>query len=217
MNLIEKLREAIIEGDEEVAVQIANQIIEEKIDLKKAILNGLSDGMKEVGRKYEQHEYFIPEIIISADALNSAFEIFKPYLEEIEKDYKANVVIGVVKGDIHDIGKNIVTQFLKTSGYNVIDLGRNVHSDKFIEEIESKNANILCLSTLMTPTLDEMKLIIDKLRQKKIKDKIKVIIGGAPTDQSFMKEIGADFYCKDALEAIKLLDDLFPRKNTPKK
>jgi len=209
MEIIQDLRYAIIEGDEELTIQKAQEILNKNVDVQQALLKGLIDGMKEVGRLYEQHEYFIPEIILSSDALNAAFELFKPYLGKLDENYKATAVVGVVKGDIHDIGKKIVGQFLKISGYNVVDLGRNVHSDVFIKAIKDNNANIVCLSTLMTPTLEEMGLIINRLKEEGLREKIKVIIGGAPTDPDFAKEIGADYCCKDAIEAINILDKLF--------
>lgn len=209
MILIEELKNAIIEGEEELAIQKAQEIIESNINIQDAISEGLVSGMKHVGKLYEEHEYFIPEIILSADALNGAFEILKPHLGQDSKEYKATAVIGVVKGDIHDIGKTIVGQFLVVSGYNVIDLGRNVHSDLFIQTIKENNAKIVCLSTLMTPTMEEMKLIVDRLKLEGLKEKVKVFIGGAPTDPDFAKEIGADYCCKDAIEAIDILDQLY--------
>ncbi len=212
MGLIDELKDAIIEGDEIIVKDLAEKIVENDLDIQEAIFSGLMSGMKEVGRLYEEHEYFIPEIIISSDALSIAFDIFKPHLKDFVKDVKATVVIGVVKGDIHEIGKSIVSTFLTISGYNVIDLGRNVHSDKFLEQIEESRAEIVCLSTLMTPTLEEMRLMVNRLKERGLKDRVKVMIGGAPTDPDFMKEIGADFYCKDAIEAINTLDNYFSNK-----
>ncbi len=213
MILIENLKQAIIDGDEVLTIQIVKEIIEKKFDVHQVLFEGLCEGMKEVGRLYEEHEYFIPEIIISADAFNAGFEIIKPYLEQMEEKPKATVVIGVVKGDIHDIGKNIVAQFLIANGYKVIDLGRNVHSDLFIENTKQNEADVVCLSTLMSPTLEEMKVVVEKLKERNLKDKIKVVIGGATTDPDFMKEIGADYCCKDAYEVVHILDNLFLKRS----
>ncbi|MHA1150430.1 MAG: cobalamin B12-binding domain-containing protein [Promethearchaeota archaeon] len=212
MELIEELKNAIIEGEEDIALQKAQEIIDSDANVQEAISKGLVAGMKHVGNLYEKHEYFIPEIILSADALNVAFEILKPHIGQTSELYKATAVVGVVKGDIHDIGKTIVAQFLVIAGYNVIDLGRNVHSDDFIKAIKENDAKILCLSTLMTPTLEEMRLIINKLKVEGLKDKVKVLIGGAPTDPDFAKEIGANYCCKDAIEAINLLDKIFKKE-----
>ena len=209
--MLQELKNAIIEGDEHLAVDLAKKIIEDGIDIQEAIIKGISEGMKEVGKLYEQHEYFIPEIIISVDALNAAFEVFKPYLDKVEREYKATAVVGVVKGDIHEIGKTIVETFLSISGYKTIDLGRNVHSDDFIKAVIENNAEIVCLSTLMTPTLEEMGIIVNKLKEKNLKDKVKVMIGGAPTSPEFMNEIGADYCCKNANEAIEILDKIYAK------
>ena len=212
MGLIEELKSSIIEGEEDLAIQKAQEILDSHINVQQAITEGLVSGMKYVGKLYEEHQYFIPEIILSADALNAAFEILKPHLGQASENYKATAVVGVVKGDIHDIGKTIVAQFLVIAGYNVIDLGRNVHSDNFIKAIKENNAKILCLSTLMTPTLEEMKRIVHRLEEEGLKEQVKVFIGGAPTDQDFAKEIRADYCCKDAIEAINLLDNLFKKE-----
>ncbi|MBD3229932.1 MAG: cobalamin-binding protein, partial [Candidatus Lokiarchaeota archaeon] len=212
MDLIENLKQSIINGNEGEAMKLANEIIGNNIDLQEAILNGLSAGMRVVGEKYERHEYFLPEVIVAADALNSAFNLFKPHLGEDDSDFKAKIVIGVVKGDIHEIGKNIVSQFLTANNYKVIDLGRNVPPEKFITAVEENYADIVALSTLMSPTLDQMKIIIERLKEKGLRDQVKVIIGGAPTDEEFMKEIGADFCCKDANEAVSTLDAIIMKK-----
>ena len=206
MTLIDDLKHAVIEGDEDLTKDIVKTIIDKKFDVHAVLFNGLCEGMKEVGRLYTEHEYFIPEIIISADAFNAGFELLTPHLESIDEKPKATIVIGVVKGDIHDIGKNIVSQFLIANGYKVIDLGRNVHSDQFIKAAEDNNADIVCLSTLMSPTLEEMKVVVEKLNERGLKEKTMVIIGGATTDPDFMKEIGADYCCKDAYEAVDILD-----------
>ena len=126
-------------------------------------------------------------------------------------EHKAKVVIGVVKGDIHEIGKNIVAQFLKAAGYYIIDLGRNAPPEKFIEAVKNNNAEFLAMSTLMSPTLEQMKIVIEKLKKEGIRDKIKVIIGGAPTDEKFAKDIGADYCCKDANEVVSLLDSILDK------
>jgi corrinoid protein of di/trimethylamine methyltransferase len=211
MNLLKELENSVIEGNEGNAKQIAQDIVKKNLNIQEAIFSGLLSGMKKVGKLYENHEFFIPEIILSADALNAAFQIFTPHLKETKEKLKPTIVIGVVKGDIHEIGKNIVSTFLSISGYNVIDLGRNVHSNKFIETIEKTKAQVVCLSTLMSPTLDEMRLIVEKLEDKGIKDRVKVMIGGATTNSEFKEEIGADFYCKDAIEAVNTLNKHFSK------
>jgi methylmalonyl-CoA mutase cobalamin-binding domain/chain len=210
MSQLDELAEAVIHGDSEKAKAIAEQIVEEKaIDLNEAIINGLNKGMRKVGELYEKREYFLPEIIVAADALYEAIEVFKPYLIAKQTN-KATVVIGVVRGDIHDIGKNVVKIFLESAGYKVIDCGRNVPAATFVEEIKKNKAQVLALSTLMTPTLDSMVEVANLLKRQGLQSKVKLIIGGAAPDEKFAREIGAKFFA-DVNSAIKLLDNSFKR------
>jgi len=210
MSQLDELAEAVIHGDSEKAKAIAEQIVEEKaIDLNEAIINGLNKGMRKVVELYEKREYFLPEIIVAADALYEAIEVFKPYLIAKQTN-KATVVIGVVRGDIHDIGKNVVKIFLESAGYKVIDCGRNVPAATFVEEIKKNKAQVLALSTLMTPTLDSMVEVANLLKRQGLQSKVKLIIGGAAPDEKFAREIGAKFFA-DVNSAIKLLDNSFKR------
>jgi dimethylamine corrinoid protein len=209
MNILDEIAEAVINGDSEKASILANQIVEMKvIDLNEAILNGLNRGMVKVGELYEKREYFLPEIIVAADALYEALAVFQPLLKTQLQKYKATVVIGVVRGDIHDIGKNIIKIFLETAGYKVIDCGRNVSAEVFIGEIRNHHAEVLALSTLMTPTLDSMRELLDLLKHEGLYEKLKIIIGGAAPDEKFAAEIGA-IYLKDPNSAIQFLDTYF--------
>lgn len=209
ISLLDQLSEAVIHGEAETARALAEQIVQEQeIDLNEVIINGLNKGMKEVGQLYEKREYFLPEIIIAADAFYEAIAVLKPHLKMMQEAYKAIVVIGVVRGDIHDIGKNIVKIFLESAGYKVIDCGRNVPATTFIEEIKKNSAQVLALSTLMTPTLDSIVEVVNLLKKQGLQGKVKVIIGGAALDKKFAKQVGANYFA-DANSAIKLLDGLF--------
>jgi len=212
MSLIEQLSKAIIEGNSELAIELANNIINQEIDINDAIINGLNEGMKIVSELYEKREYYLPEIIISADALYDALEVFKPHLEKEKTTHKAVVVIGVVRGDIHDIGKNITKLFLEASGYKVIDCGRNVMTETFIEAIKENNAEVLALSTLMSPTLESIQELINKLKTEGLRGRLKVIIGGAATSEQFAKSIGV-IHCNNAAKAVTILDDLISGGN----
>jgi methylmalonyl-CoA mutase cobalamin-binding domain/chain len=212
MSLNEQLSQAVIDGDSELTIELANQVIEQDLDLNDAIINGLNNGMKIVSKLYEQKEYFLPEIIISADALYDALEVFKPHLEKKESTQKAIVVIGVVRGDIHDIGKNITKLFIEASGYKVIDCGRNVTVETFMDAIKENNANILALSTLMSPTLESIEELISKLKEEGLRDKLKVIIGGAATSEQFADSIGV-MHCNNAAKAVSILDELYSGGN----
>lgn len=210
MSLIEQLSKAIIDGNSELAIELANNIINQGIDINEAIINGLNEGMKIVSELYEQREYYLPEIIISADALYDALEVFKPHLEKQKSTHKAVVVIGVVRGDIHDIGKNITKLFLEASGYKVIDCGRNVMAETFIEAIKEYNAEILALSTLMSPTLESIQDLINKLKAEGLRERLRVIIGGAATSEQFATSIGV-IHCNNAAKAVTILDELISR------
>ncbi len=204
MTIIDELAEAVIEGDDEKAVQLAQKVIEQKIDIKDAIINGLNLGMKKVSEKYEKKEYFLPEIVVSSDAFYSAFQVLQPHLKGMET--KATVVIGVIRGDVHDIGKNIVKCFIEAAGFKVIDLGRNVPAEKFIESIKNNNADIVALSTMMTSTLNSMSDLVKLIKKEGLRDQVKIILGGAAPDDKFAAQIGADWYAADANAAVETLN-----------
>jgi len=205
MTIIDELADAVVEGDEEKAVELANKVIKQKINIKEAILNGLNAGMKIVGTKYENKEFFLPEIVVSSDAFYTAFKILQPHLlKNIE--YKSSIIIGVVRGDVHDIGKNITKIFLEAAGYKVIDLGRNVPPEKFIDAIKKNQAEIVALSTMMTSTLENMRDVVKLIKKEGLRGKVKIILGGAAPDDKFAKEIGADFYAEDANAAVETLN-----------
>lgn len=208
MNLIEKLTKSVVEGDSEQAVLLAKEVVKNKLNINEVILNGLNEGMRIVGKLYEKKEYFLPEIIISSDALYDALAILKPHLDVQDLEKKAIVVIGVVRGDIHDIGKNLTKIFLETSGYKVIDCGRNVKAETFIQAVKENQADVLALSTLMNPTLESIVELVNLLKEQGLHKKLKIIIGGAATNEKFAETIDV-IYCKDAPSAIMLLDTYF--------
>ena len=206
MHLLEEIKDAIIEGDEESTKILVKKALKNNISVNQIMLEGLAKGMMIVGEKYEEKEYFLPEIIISADACQVGMDLLKNHLKTEDLEYKATIVIGVVRGDIHAIGKNITKYFLEASGYKCIDCGRNVKAEVFIDTLKKTQAEILALGTMMTPTLESMREVMEALNQAKLRNKVKVIIGGAAADEFFAKEIGADFYAKDANQAIRILD-----------
>lgn len=207
MNLIEKIAGAIVDGDSDLAVLLAKQVLAENMDLNEVILRGLNKGMQVVGELYEKRKYFLPDIIVSADALYDTLAVFKPYLKR-NQSFKATVVIGVVRGDIHDIGKNVTKLFLETAGYKVVDCGRNVPAEQFVEAIEAHDAQVLALSTLMSPTLESILDVVNLLDQHGLRENVLVIIGGAATSEQFARETGVT-HVKDGISAISLLDERF--------
>ena len=206
--LFNKLADSVIDMDEEEAVAIANQVISEKYDAYEAIDKGLSLGMEKAGQLFEEEEYFIPELLMCSDAMYAGLDILKPYIKIDEKQVKYKVVIGVVEGDTHDIGKNLVKIMLETSGFDVVDLGRDIPASIFVEKAKEENADIIALSTLMTTTMDGMAEVIRILEEQNIREKFKVMIGGGPISQGFADKIGADGYSVNAAEAVRLAKKL---------
>ncbi|SMB90514.1 methyltransferase cognate corrinoid proteins [Thermanaeromonas toyohensis ToBE] len=205
--ILQDLKNAVVELDEEKAIQVAREAIAAHIDAYEAIMEGLVAGMDVVGDKYEKGEYFIPEVLLASDAMNAALSILKPYLpKEHTNPYK--VVIGVVQGDTHDIGKNIVKIMLEAGGFQVIDLGRDVPLECFIEKAEETGAHIIAMSTLMSTTMDGMKEVIDMLKKQGKRHKYKVMVGGGAISQAFANAIGADGYAPDANAAVRKAKEL---------
>lgn len=207
MTLINELREAVIDGDSEKSTLIAKNIVKKGLDINDAIVDGLNSGMKKVSELYREKEYFLPEIIVAADSLYAALDVFKPHINKKETQSKINVVIGVVRGDIHDIGKNLTKLFLEASGYNVIDCGRNVKNEDFINAIKENDANILALSTLMSPTLESITDLLKELKKEDLLNRVKILIGGAATSEEFAQKIGVK-YCENSIEALKYIDKM---------
>ena len=199
--LLEKLKNAVIQYDEDTAKEAAQEALDVGMEANDAIFNGLVSGMQEVGRLFESQEYFVPELLMSADALYAGLDILKPHVKQLDLGVRGSVVIGTVEGDVHDIGKNIVKMMFDVAGFNVYDLGRDVPLDKFVEEQMKTDSDLVCLSAMMTTTMTGMKKVIDDLRKKN--PKVKIMIGGAPVSQDIADKWGADGYAKDATNALK--------------
>ncbi len=167
------------------------------------ILDALLSGMSVIGGKFKRNEVFVPEVLIAARAMNGGLDVIKPLLAAEGVESIGKVVIGTVKGDLHDIGKNLVAMMLTGAGLEVIDLGVDVSADKFIQAIEDHQADIVCMSALLTTTMTYMKTVVDALNEKGLRDKVKVMVGGAPVTDNFALEIGADKYTADAASAAE--------------
>ena len=168
-------------------------------------MDGLVDGMNKASDLYDEEEYFVTDILLCSDAMYAGLDVLKPHLPvEDSKGDKVKVVIGVVEGDTHDIGKNLVKIMLDTAGFEMYDLGRDVPLDNFVNKAIEVGASVICMSTLMTTTMDGMRSVIEKLKEKGIRDNIKVMVGGSPISQKYANEIGADGYSSNAVEAVKL-------------
>jgi len=213
-NVIQGRLEADDEGFDEglegqpAVTELLHEALDRKMDPKVIVMDALTNAMEEVGSKFEQGEYLIPDMLASAECVGVAMEILSPYLRKAGVQSKGKLVLATVSGDLHDIGKNIVSIMLKGAGYEVTDLGTDVSSDRIVAEVKSNNANYLGLSALLTTTMRQMEKVIKKLGDEGLRDKVKVLIGGAPTSKEFADQIGADVYCEDAFEAISYLKSM---------
>jgi corrinoid protein of di/trimethylamine methyltransferase len=205
---VEKLCQAVEKGDQEKSNLLALKLMDEGADPLK-IISSLTDVMEKIGEKFSRLEIFLPEMMMSGEAMSEAVDILKPHLKGKEEGQsKGKVILGTVKGDLHEIGKNIVKVMLTSNLFEVKDLGVDVDSVNFIKEAEAMGADIIGVSALMSTTLPHQKEIIDILKERGLREKFKVVIGGAPTTQEWADEIGADLYCPDAGSAPKRMADL---------
>lgn len=206
--LYEGLVNAVVDMDEDLVRELAGQVIDEGFDAYEAIENGLSKGMQEVSRLYDEEEYFIPELLLCSDAMYAGIDILKPHIKTDEAAEKYTVVIGVVEGDTHDIGKNLVKIMLESGGFNVVDLGRDIPASDFIARAKEEHADIIALSTLMTTSMNTMKEVIELLNKANERDSFKVMVGGGPVSRGFADKIGADAYSVNAADAIRVAREL---------
>jgi len=197
----ESLRNSVIKYDDELSENAAREALEVGMDANDAIFNGLVNGMEEVGRLFEAQEYFVPEILMCADALYKGLEILRPHVKKLDLGVRGSVVIGTVEGDVHDIGKNIVKMMFDVAGFTVYDLGRDVPLDNFVAEQMRTDSDLVCLSAMMTTTMMGMKKVIEDLRAKN--PNVRIMIGGSPVSQDIAEKFGADGYAKDASNALK--------------
>ncbi len=195
-------------GDPGVA-ELVQEALDSGIDTNEILLNGLSKGMEMVGEKYETGEYFIPDMLTAAEAVEEGMKVMEPHLVKGESGSgKGKVIMATVEKDLHDIGKNLVSIMLKGAGFTVVDLGIDVPAARIVEAAEEEGAGLVGLSALLNTTMSNMGDVVKELEEKGLRDKVKVIIGGAPTSEDFAKEIGADSYGKDAFAAIKEAEKL---------
>lgn len=200
--ILDRLRQAVILGETEECAKVAQDAIDAGIEPMKAITEGLSKGMEVVGEKFENKEYFLPEMLLSAEAMYAALELLLPLLKTEETEKKEKVILGVVEGDIHDIGKNIVKAMLTAAGYEVIDLGVDVPASEFVKKASEEGVQVIAMSTMMTPTLMSMKEVEEQLAKKGLKGKVKTLIGGGTVTEQWKSRMGSDAYGKDAGDAV---------------
>lgn len=203
MTILSDIAEALIEGNAPRVKSLTENALEQGISPIDIINAGLIKGMDVVGEKFRDMEISVPEVLISARAMHTSLEILNPLLSQHDVESRGTFMIGTVKGDIHDIGKNLVGMLMEGAGFEVIDLGVDIPADRFVEEAKKQNPDILGLSALLTVTMQEMGDIIEALAKAGLRDKIKVMVGGAPVTQEFADTIGADAYGEDARDAVE--------------
>lgn len=206
--ILNDLAKGVVELDTDLTTATARQAVEEKVDAYAAINDGLVKGMNEAGRLYEEEEYFVPELLLASDALYAGLEILSPHLKKAGEGEKAKIVLGVVEGDTHDIGKNLVKILIEVGGFEVIDLGRDIPAQTFVSKAKEVKAELIGLSTLMTTTMPQMEKVVRLLEQEGLKGKIKVLVGGGPVSPAFAKSIGADGYAENASTAVRVAKSL---------
>ncbi|MEH0018017.1 MAG: corrinoid protein [Desulfobacter sp.] len=203
-----EIQRIVVEGKFKEVEGKVQQAIDDGCDLNTLINQGLIDAMDVVGKRFSTGEIFVPEMLVSATTMKKGLELIKPLLAGDGSYSKGTILLGTVKGDLHDIGKNLVAMMFEGGGYKVIDMGVDIRVEDVLERVKSENADILGLSALLTTTLPGMGQVIDALEEAGMRDQVKVIVGGAPVNQEFADNIGADGYAADAAEAVMLADQM---------
>jgi len=203
-DIIKKIYQGVLEGDREAVTSVVQEAIAAKMTAEKILKEGMMSAMSEVGRLFEEGEYFVPELLIAARAMQGGMELLKPMLVAEEIEPIGRIVIGTVKGDLHDIGKNLVGMMLQGAGFEVTDLGSDVDAQKFVDAVKSTNAHVVGMSALLTTTMSNMPSTIEAFKAAGLRDKVKILVGGAPLTKAYADQIGADGYAPDASQAAKL-------------
>jgi len=211
MDLYEEISAGVQKGDAAQVKALVEKAIAQELPVDKVLNKGLIAGMNVIGERFKAMDIFIPEVLVSARAMNLGLEMIKPLLAKAKVKTKGKVVIGTVRGDLHDIGKNIVAMMLRGAGYEVIDLGADVPKEKFIGHVKKEAADVVAMSALLTTTMTYMREVVEELEKAKLKTKVKVIIGGAPISQTYADRIKADGYAPDAALAVDLLKKLLKK------
>ena len=199
---LKQLHDAVLNGDAKTAKAVTEAALAENVEPMKLVQEFMMPAMAEVGRRFECNEYFVPELLLAARAMKASLELVRPLLAASGTQPAGRVAIGTVKGDLHDIGKNLVAAMLEGGGYEVIDLGVNVSPEQFIAAVKEKNANIIAMSALLTTTMPSMKTTVDAIKQAGVRERVKILVGGAPVTQKYADDIGADGFSESAAGAV---------------
>lgn len=207
-DLLSSIYQAIVEGDQVTARAAVQRALEEDLEAEMILKQAMMPAMQEVGRLFEEGEYFVPEMLVAARAMQTGLSLLKPKLVQADVAPAGKVVAGTVKGDLHDIGKNLVCMMLEGAAFEIIDLGTDVPPERFVEAVQTSGAQLLALSALLTTTMPNMKQTIEALQQAGLRQQVKVMVGGAPVTETFARQIGADGYAPDASRAVALAKSL---------
>jgi corrinoid protein of di/trimethylamine methyltransferase len=203
MGILEEMSGFLQKGRAGEVKALVQKAIDEKIDAKTILEQGLMAGMNIIGAKFKNNEVYVPEVLIAARAMNQGISILRPLLVQAGVESRGTVVLGTVKGDLHDIGKNLVKMMMEGKGLEVVDIGTDVPAEKFIATAKEKNAKIIACSALLTTTMTEMKNVVEKAKEEGIRDRVTIMVGGAPVTQAYCQSIGADIYTPDAASAAE--------------
>ena len=207
--LLQKMSDMVFEMEDEDIAEVCEEYIEEGYDALDGILHGLVDGMNRASDMYDQEEYFVTDLLLCSDAMYAGLDVLRPHLpEDASTGETKKAVIGVVEGDTHDIGKNLVKIMMETAGFEMYDLGRDVPLDSFVEKAKEVDADLIMMSTLMTTTMPGMREVINKLKEQGMRDSVKVMVGGSPISMKYAEDIGADGYSRNAVEAVEVAKKL---------
>jgi 5-methyltetrahydrofolate--homocysteine methyltransferase len=208
MGKLNELADFIIKGNAPETEKVTKELLDSGAAPEEVLNGGLIKGMEEVGRRFKANEFYVPEVLIAARAMKAGMMLLKPKLEESGVEPIAKIVVGTVKGDLHDIGKNLVAMMLEGSGYEVIDVGVDVSAEKFVQTAKENGAQAIGMSALLTTTMINMGEVVKEVEKQGMKDSVKVIVGGAPVTQNYADEIGANGYAADAASAVEILQDV---------
>lgn len=210
MELLNAISTALQKGDPKATAGLTEQAVAANLPPKQILYDGLIAGMTIIGDKFRVHDIFLPDVLLAAKAMYTGLDILKPLFASDEMPTRGRIVLGTVRGDLHDIGKNLVTIMLKGAGFEVIDLGSDVSPERFVDTAVSESATVIGLSALLTTTMPQMKAVVDLVRERGLAGKIKVAIGGAPITEAYARTIGADAYGFDAVNAVECIGRLMP-------
>jgi len=210
--ILGKLRDAVVNLDIEGVKRASDDVLKAGIPAYRAVIEGMAKGMEIVGQKYEDGEYFLAELIMAGETMKEGMTVLEPHLKAGDIRAAGKVIIGTVRGDLHDIGKNVVITLLRAANFDVVDLGVDISAEQFIEAVRKHNPDIIAMSALLTTTMIEMENVMNSLKKAGLRGKLKVIIGGAPITPDYAKKIGADAAARDAVEGVRICNEWMKRK-----